>query len=565
MIGRSRFRAPLAALAACFAAAALPASAQTMEYGDVSDGPSASAANGQSRSDGASGVDVAPYIEAAQIVTAELSPVSDVLTYTTIAAGVDASVKGRNNAASISVRYQQYFRWGGEAENSDVISGIARGYTTVTPGLQIEAGALATRTWVENNGAAFLGPVGDGDHTADVYSFYAGPMLATRVNDVQVNGHYRFGYTSVESPAAVFISPDRPLVDVFDESTVHDAGLRIGNDPGDILPVGIGAGLGYYGEDISNLDQRAQDFHVRIDAVFPVSPDLALLAGVGAEDVEISSRDALRDADGNPVIGNDGQFVTDKSQPRRIAYESEGLIWDVGVMWRPSRRTKLEVHFGERYGDTTLFGSFSYAPTSRSRLSVSAYDNVTGYGGQVNRALLALPTEFAVNRNAVTGELTGCVSTNDPQGGNCIPGALGSIRSSIYRARGISANYGRDLGRSSVGVGAGYDRRRFYALEGTVLALANAVVDETVWISTYMNMRMGRSGTVSANLYGSWFHSSDGFNRESYAVGSYLGYGHRFTDHLSANAALAIDGVLRDAPLQDYWAASALLGMRYGF
>lgn len=565
MTGLSRFCVSFAAMAASFAATAMPVSAQTIGYGDASGSSDTSASGKQSKSGGgAYGVDIAPYIEAAQIVTAELAPGNDVLTYTTVAAGVDASANGRNNGASVSVRYEHYFAWNGDANDSDIISGIARGYATVTPGLQIDAGALATRTWVENSGAAFLGPVGDGDHTADVYSLYAGPTLATRVDNVSINGHYRLGYTGVESPAA-FVSPDRPFVDLFDESVMQDAGLRIGTDPGDMLPIGLGAGLGYYREDISNLDQRVKDFHVRVDTVYPIGPDLALLAGIGAEDVEVSGRDALRDAEGIPIIDKDGQFVTDKSHPRRIAYETEGLIWDVGVMWRPSRRTRLEVHFGERYGDTTLQGSFSYAPTSRSRLNISAYDNVAGYGGQVNRALAALPTEFTANRNGVTGELTGCVSTSDPQGSNCLPGALGSIRSSIFRARGIAANYVMDIGRVSLGAGAGYDRRRFYAPEGTVLALADGAVDETVWVSTYMNMRMGRKGSLSANLYGNWFKGSDGFNGESYAVGSYLGYGHRFADHLSANAALTVDGVLRSAPLQDYWSASALLGMRYGF
>ncbi|MFD1959317.1 hypothetical protein ACFSHP_09975 [Novosphingobium panipatense] len=37
---------------------------------------------------------MAPYIEIDQIVTAELSPGDDLLTYTQIAAGVDASVQG---------------------------------------------------------------------------------------------------------------------------------------------------------------------------------------------------------------------------------------------------------------------------------------------------------------------------------------------------------------------------------------------------------------------------------------------------------------------------------------
>src|SRR5690606_20245929 len=113
------------------------------------------------------------------------------------------------------------------------------------------------------------------------------------------------------------------------------------------------------------------DRHVRGDVIVPVSPVLAVVGGVGYEDVEVSSRDALRDAAGNPVIGNDGRYVTDESAPRVIAYETDGLIWDVGVMWRPSRRTSLEAFVGKRYDSTTYYGTFAYAPNARESVNVS--------------------------------------------------------------------------------------------------------------------------------------------------------------------------------------------------
>ena len=38
-----------------------------------------------------------------------------------------------------------------------------------------------------------------------------------------------------------------------------------------------------------------------------------------------------------------GRFVTNEAAPRQIAYETDGLIWDAGVLWRPSRRTATAV------------------------------------------------------------------------------------------------------------------------------------------------------------------------------------------------------------------------------
>jgi len=156
----------------------------------------------------------------------------------------------------------------------------------------------------------------------------------------------------------------------------------MGTHPGEPLPVGVGVGAGWLREDISNLDQRVDDKNVRGDVTLPVGGNLALVGGVGYEDVKVSHRDAVIDTNtGLPVIGADGQYVTDKSTPRLIAYETSGLIWDAGVIWRPSKRTALEAHIGRRYGSTTYFGSFAYAPSARSSLNVAVYDSVTGFGG----------------------------------------------------------------------------------------------------------------------------------------------------------------------------------------
>ena len=85
-------------------------------------------------------------------------------------------------------------------------------------------------------------------------------------------------------------------VDLFDESVVQRAGAHVGLRPGAPLPVGVGIGGGIYQEDTSNLDSRVRDMHVRGDMTVPLGLSLALVGGVGYEDVEISNRDALRDA-----------------------------------------------------------------------------------------------------------------------------------------------------------------------------------------------------------------------------------------------------------------------------
>jgi hypothetical protein len=512
------------------------------------------------------GIDVTPYVEASQIVYAELDPGSDVLTYTQVAAGVDASITGRNSAVSASLRYEHQFGWSDDAPDGDVISGLARASIGIVPrAVTLEAGALATRASVDGSGGTVLGPLARGDGSSQIYSGYVGPSVQLQTGAVAVEGHYRLGYTKVEEPDAIVTAPGADPVDVFDESTVHAAEVHVGTKAGDALPVGVGVGGGWYQEDISNLDQRVKDRFVRADVSVPVTSNVQLVGGVGYEDVEVSSRDVLRDGLGDPVIGDDGRFVTDGSSPREIAYETSGLIWDAGVMWRPSRRTALEAHVGKRYDSTTYYGSFAWAPNSRSSLNIAVYDGIAGFGGLMTNTLADLPAEFQALRNPISGDLTGC--TQNWQGDSrCVGAAFGSIRSSVFRSRGVMASYGVDWGRTSMSLGGGYDRRKFIGAEGTILETANGVVDENIWLAANLDRKLDARSNLSFNAYANWFES--GFED----AGSVMGYGasaayyRNIVAGLSGTIAVSIDGINNDeATEEDLLGASALAGLRYSF
>ena len=139
------------------------------------------------------------------------------------------------------------------------------------------------------------------------------------------------------------------------------------------------------------------------------------------------------------------------------------------------------------------------------------------------------------------------------------------MRSATFRARGIGASYNLDLGRISAGIGAGYDRRKFIAAPGTVLAAANGVLDENIWLAAYLNGRIDRNSRYAVNLYANWFQSGATLDGNATALGASLAYYRNLTDRLTATAALGIDGISRAEPLDDQWAATALVGLRYTF
>ena len=506
--------------------------------------------------------EIRPYIEASQGFLWEISPGDDVVTYTQLAAGVDAAIYGRNMGGTVSLRYERNFSWSDQMADNDTLSGIVRGYAAVIPNvLTIEAGALASTTRIGQSGVSTINPqVGD-DLTSNTYSVYAGPTLQTQVGDVGVNANYRIGYTRIDSPDVV--TSNGAFVDVFDESVSHSASFRAGTNPGRPLPVGVGVGGGFYQEDIDNLDQRVRDAYLRADVTVPVTPTLAVVGGIGLEDVEVSNRDALRDAEGVPVIGSDGRYITDSNSPRRIAYDADGLIWDAGVIWRPSRRTQLQATFGHRYDSETFYGSFSWQPDRRSNLGINVYDGINGFGGRMSNALASLPTEFEVIRDPVTGDITGCVNSTNGQG--CLDALLGSARSSVFRGRGVSINYSRQIGLNVASISAGYDNRKFIAAQDTILAVADGIVDESYYLAAGVTGPIGRQGNFSVGTYANWFDSGTATVGDVLALGSSVAYTHNLTRKLSARAALALTYLDGEATLEDVTALNALVGLRYDF
>jgi len=509
---------------------------------------------------------VTPYIEADQVLSADLGSGGDTVTYTSLAAGVDASVIGRNSAVSASVRYERHIEESGGGSDGDTVSGVVRASVALVPhAVTIEAGALASRASFDSGGKAFAGGlVGHDSTSGQIYSGYVGPSVETQVGDLQVEGHYRFGYTKVEEPDTLAIATGVVPIDLADESTTHNAQARVGFRPNTVLPVGVGVGGMWNEQDVANLDQRVRDRNVRGDVTVPLSPTLALGGGVGYEDVEVSSRDAVRDAGGNPVIGKDGRYVTDKSAPRTIAYQTDGLIWDVGVMWRPSRRTSLEAFVGRRYDSTTYYGSFAYAPNSRESVNVSVYDGISSFGGVITDRLAGLPAEFTAVRNALSGDIGGCVASL--KGGNCIGGGtLGSLESAAFRSRGVSASYAVRMGRTTAGLGVGYDRRRFIAAPGTVLAAADGVVDQTWWgavyVATKLDERSGVNFNATETLFDGGFAGSGG---RAVGYSASLAYYRQIVAGLTGTAAVGLDGLTQQT-LPDIVSASALAGLRYSF
>jgi uncharacterized protein (PEP-CTERM system associated) len=566
------------ALAATTAAQAQAQDSPRLGYGGY-DGPSASTSSGGGQ-DGADAQDgdgqegnaprsnrrrsnrpdrvrteVHPYLEVSQVLSADLGSGGETLTYTSIAAGVDGTMQTRRVTAQVSYRYERDIDWQSGGIDRDAHSGLAVVHVEVVPGmLQIDAGGLATRTG--GDGRVF--GVNNRSSNVDVYSAYVGPTLSTHAGPLAINASYRLGAVWVDDHRA-----NGNLNDDFDHATAQSATASIGMAPGGSgLPFGWTVAGGYAREDTAGrFDQNFEGMYVRGDVVFPITPTLALTAGVGYEDIQSSQLDFVRDGGGFPVIGPNGPSP-DPTAPRLLTYDTSGMIYDGGIIWRPGPRTELQARAGRRYGGTTYTGSLDHRFNEHQGIHAEVFDTVETFGRSLTDDYAGLPQGVDINRDPLTGGLGGCAFSTSGAGGTCFDRSLSAITGSTFRMRGASLVFSGERGLWSYGLGAGYARRTYARPQVTGVA-AFAGKDE-VW-SAYGSLarQLSRSSEVNFDAYASWY-SNDVDPGTVRTLGATLSYNRSlFLEHLRLLAAVGITN--DDDGTDSATTATALGGLRYSF
>ncbi|RJG57247.1 hypothetical protein D0Z70_03290 [Sphingobium terrigena] len=497
-------------------------------------------------------VDVTPYIGVDQVVMGPLKGGGDVLTYSNVTAGLTAEVQNRRVEAVIDLQYNHSFSWSKQAPDQDVLSGIASANVNLARGLSLHTGGMASR--VRTDGLSGASTLND-SYTSQVYAGYIGPAYTTQIGDITVNGSYRLGYARVEDDTDSNLASGS-----FADSWTHSLTGSVGFAPGTLLPVGLTASAGYDREDASQLDQRFEDKWGRVDATLPVSRTVALIGGIGYEQIEISQRSPLLDTAGVPVIRN-GRYVTDKSSLRALVYEFDDIIWDAGVLWRPSRRTSLQAQVGQRYGGMTYQGSFTWQG-SNSSFAVIIFDGIDSFGRLITANAAALSgSSYDVARNPFTGDITGCAFSTTG-GGQCFNDALAGITDANFRYRGVSTQYSLRRGPWGWGVGTGYSQRKFITPQGQTV-LVRGSKDQNWYGNGSMTYMFNDRDSIDTVAYINYFDASGG-RPDVLNYGAFTSYYKGLTRRLSASASVGVDGVQAD-DIDTVISAMGQVGLRYSF
>jgi hypothetical protein len=506
---------------------------------------------------------IVPYLEVDQTVYDQTQPYSQVVTYTTLSAGADMLINSHRTTGVATIRYEHHFSETRAQGSSDTVTGIARTQTQIIPHtLSFDFGGLATHTSIAGNGSTYLNPVDNVGSTYQIWSLYGGPSLQTHAGVLGVKASYDLGYNQIDQIRSYVPVSGGPPVDVFGHSLTQQATASVGVRPGELLPFGVALLGSYLQEDMSNLDQRLLDARLGLQLTQPVSRDLALVGDVAWEKVQVSQRNAEVDGNGNPVVASNGQYITNPDSPRLIAYRTDGLTWDVGVVWHPSKRTMAAAYVGQRYDSMTYYGSFYHAPNSRSTLNVSVFDGIYGFGSGLMTALQALPTDFTVTRDPFSGNVGGCFLGST--GGSCVTGALGSANAYVFRARGVNAAYAMTVGRLTFNVGTGYMSRRFITAQDTVLASQNGALDQTWYVNAGLSGPIDRLTRFQVGGFASLYHTDELLVGDSGDWGVNGMLIHHLTDKLVGTAAVEVLGVNPQLS-PDQLEMMGQLGLRYNF
>ena len=506
-------------------------------------------------------ISIHPYVEAQQLYSTTLKGDGDDAMYTQLGAGVNAGIATRRAEGQIGLRYAHRFGWGDAGDQND-ITGLGRAsYQLIPRTLTLEAGGVATRARSDGGLAAPGVDVGNLTNISKVYSVYGGPSLSTHIGPLTAAGSYRFGYTRVDNEVP-FVTPSTYRnLGGYNDSTNHNLSASVGMAPG-TLPIGWAVSGAYDRENVDQLDQRFESKSARVDVTLPVNRTLSLVGGVGYEDIEISHRLPLLDTNGVPVVSSQGGYVTDPGSARQLAYKTDGLIWDVGVLYRPGPRTALSARVGERYGDTFYSASASYRVDRDTTVQLGIYTGLTSFGRQLSNGLSALPTQFLLVQNPFDGSFGNCGIGQ--QGTSCLNPALAGVNSTNYRNRGVLFAISSKAQQWGVGFAAGMDQREYISplLLGPVGL--DGMTDENYFMSLMASRPIDAQSNFSTSIYANLFDSGVADVPHAISMGMTAAYDRTFFRRLSGQAAVNLNSFRQDGRNSELMAA-ALLGLRYGF
>nr|WP_232307088.1 hypothetical protein [Sphingomonas sp. Y57] len=504
------------------------------------------------------------FLNLDQVAESQLhGPGADDVTYTEVSGILTARISNRRIVASGTYHLSYRFPEMGNVNKSFNQDGLMRLQANVIDEwLTLETGALVTRSRVDASGAAPQFNIGNPQNLTQTYSAFVQPTLMHRIGDLGLGVSYRYAYTQNETTDN--LPATGPINDRFDSSKAQQVTANIGMEPGS-LPFGWKVSSEYRRENTTNLDEHFRAFNVIGEVRVPLAGSpIALVASGGYERTRTSERSALVDpVTGLPVRGKGGRFLVDPASPRLLTYEVEGLIANAGVIWRPSRRTRMEARVGRRYGDLSVTGLIEMRPSERSGLTLIVTDRVESFGQGVSSGLAGAPPILDVNQVDPSSSYQQCLFGKTSGSGRCIASSLGQASANSYRERAANIIFTRTMRTWNLSGGLGYARRTYIDNPNSLFSL-DGVVDQSFFSSLSIGRPLSRISGVSFSFTGNLFKNGQ-VGASDVMSGSFsTNYYRSFGRGIQMQASVAVDGSKQDGMTTDV-SGRARLGLQYRF
>jgi len=162
------------------------------------------------------------------------------------------------------------------------------------------------------------------------------------------------------------------------------------------------------------------------------------------------------------------------------------------------------------------------------------------------------------------GEFNGCVfGVEGGAAGNCLNGALQSISTSAYRARGVDALISVSRGPLTFGAGAGYANREFQSANGAAGLTVSGITDESYYAQAFIARALDSSTSIDATAFANYYKSNLLNATDVYGVGATGTFSKRF-GRIGTQASVGVYSFGQQGQ-EPTLSVQALLGARYSF
>lgn len=505
------------------------------------------------------------FMNMEQVAESQLhGPGEDDVTYTEVSGLLTAQIRNKRIVATGTYRLGYRISEAGDTPKSINQDGLMRLQANVIDEwLTMETGAIITRSRVDAGGPAPQFNIGNPQNLTQTYSAFIQPTVQHRLGEVGFGLSYRFAYTQNET-SQDNVATVGPTNDRFDSSRIQQVTLNAGQDPGS-LPFGWKLSSEYRHENTTSLDEHFRSINVIGEVRVPLGSSAFALTGSGGyEKVRTSERSALIDPlTGLPVLGKGGRFVVDPASPRQLTYEISGLVANAGVIWKPSRRTRMEARVGRRYGDLSVTGLVEMRPSERSGLTLIVSDRVESFGQGVSNGLAGTTPALDVTQVDPSSSYQDCLFGKTKGSGQCIGGALGQASASSYREQAANIIFTRTMRTWSFSGGLGYSRRTYIDNPNSPVSL-DGVVDQSFFSNITISRPLTRESGVSFSFAGNLFKNGQVGTPDVMSGSFTTNYYRSFGRGLQMQASVAVDGSKQDGMTADV-SGRARLGLQYRF